>query len=425
MMRKKLFPPERHGWLSAISMALAVLALALLLDACGGGTDVAGVGSGGTGTASGTVSGFGSVIVDGVEYADTRATVQRQDGSGSPQTASLQLGQRVLLVFDGSNTASRIEVQAQLAGPVGSAPDADGWMQVLGQWVRVVQGTADATRSTATVLGGYASASAIASGDPVEVFGAWAWDSRKSAQVLVATRIAQLTAAPALLQLGGVVQGLDSSTGSFRLNAASGTLVQSSALPSDLANGQVVQVWATAAAAASSPVVASRVARAELGVAEVGDAASGQSLRLGGLASQFDASSRTLVVQGTTVQLASSLVLDTATMAALARGEFVSLQVQRVGSTLVASTAQLRNGSAPNGDLGGTTVLIGTTSGIDWSASSLHFSLRGVDVQATASVVDSSCRSLASSARVSVRVQGSVRAPGQPVTASQVVCSAA
>jgi hypothetical protein len=120
------------------------------------------------------------------------------------------------------------------------------------------------------------------------------------------------------------------------------------------------------------------------------------------------------------VELAADVVVDTA---ALARGEFVSLQVQRVGDALVASTASVRNGAAGHNDLGGTNVLMGVTSGIDWSASSLRFSLRGVDVQASAASIDSSCLGVPLASDVAVRVEGKVLAPGQPVTATLVTCS--
>lgn len=409
-------PGMWRGWFNSIAMALAVLVLAALLDACGGGQDVAGVGSGGTGVASGTVSGFGSVIVDGVEYADTNATVQRQDASGLLRNTDVALGQRVRLTYqvgNSVNTAQAIDVVAQLAGPVSAVPDVHGWMQVLGQWVRVVNTTGDSTRSDPTVLAGYSSTHAIASADPVEVFGTWVWDGSKSAYVLVATRIEKLTAMPDPVQLGGVVQSL--SGDGFRLNAPAGTRVQSGALPTGLANGQVVQVWTSAAS--TSPVIASRVLRSEAAVAELG---SQQSLRLSGLATQYDAVARTLVVQGTAVQLAPDVVVDTA---ALARGEFVSLQVQRVGNKLVASAATCRSGSADHGDLGGTKVLKGVTSGIDWTASSVRFTLRGVDVQAATATIASSCRSVALASDVSVRVEGQAQAPGQPVTATQVTCS--
>ena len=105
------------------------------LAGCGGaGSDlVAGVGSGGSGVASGSVSGFGSVIVDGVEYDDASAAHLVENGNGSWVNADVKLGQRVRLVYAGSQVAQRVEVQAQLRGPVGSVVDANGRVQVLGQ----------------------------------------------------------------------------------------------------------------------------------------------------------------------------------------------------------------------------------------------------------------------------------------------------
>jgi Kef-type K+ transport system membrane component KefB len=55
------------------------LVLALLVAGCGGAVGVAGgVGSGGSGVAEGTVSGFGSVLIDGVAYGDAQALVERE-----------------------------------------------------------------------------------------------------------------------------------------------------------------------------------------------------------------------------------------------------------------------------------------------------------------------------------------------------------
>ena len=56
---------------------------------------MAGVGSGGSGVASGTVTGFGSVIVDGVEYDDSGASRQSEDAAGGLVNAPVKLGQQV------------------------------------------------------------------------------------------------------------------------------------------------------------------------------------------------------------------------------------------------------------------------------------------------------------------------------------------
>ena len=72
----------------AFRTTLAGLSLAMLaaLSACNGGgsdtTSTAGVGSGGTGYASGTVTGFGSVVVDGVTIDDRSAAVDVEVSPG-------------------------------------------------------------------------------------------------------------------------------------------------------------------------------------------------------------------------------------------------------------------------------------------------------------------------------------------------------
>jgi hypothetical protein len=69
-----------------ITAALAAFSLAVWLGGCGGG-----VGSGGTGSpmgyAEGSVTGFGSVIVDGTAFDDSRATVQDSSKSETVRRA--------------------------------------------------------------------------------------------------------------------------------------------------------------------------------------------------------------------------------------------------------------------------------------------------------------------------------------------------
>ena len=67
------------GWVRAAFLCLALVA-------CGGcsGVGTSNLLSGvGTGLAEGTVTGFGSVIVDGIEYDDANATIGQDDGTGT------------------------------------------------------------------------------------------------------------------------------------------------------------------------------------------------------------------------------------------------------------------------------------------------------------------------------------------------------
>lgn len=392
-----------------------VLLMTITLAACGAGggtSDVAGVGSGGSGIASGSVSGFGSVIVDGVEYDDTSASRLVEDAGGALVNTAVKLGQRVRVMYGSGLVATQIEVQAQLAGPVSAAPAADGSLTVMGQRVRVITASSDASQSSPTVLEGYVGAGAIAAGDEVEVHGAWVYDSARAEQVLVASRIEKLAAKADPVLLGGVVTAIDGKL--LRLNSASGTQVSASVLPT-LAVGDVVRVWVSRGALALSPAPALRVASLNAAA----DLASGETVSLSGPASEFDPTTRTVVVQGVKVKLPDSAVLDDD---ALARGGFVTLQLSASGSTVMASGVSQRSASV---DLGRTVEVKGVTRGVDWTAAMVSFVLRDTTIQAASTAIDASCKAVAMSADVLVDVRGSLSGTGAVVSATQVTCSTA
>lgn len=386
---------------------------AALLTACGGGggLDVAGVGSGGSGVASGSVTGFGSVIVDGVEYDDSAAARQAEGADGSKSNVAVKLGQRVRVLYAAGQVATQIEVQAQLVGPVTAAPGVDGVLTVLGQRVRVVTGTADATQSSPTVLDGYASAANIAAGDEVEAHGAWAYDSATASNVLVATRIEKRADRPDPVQLGGVVTAIDGTT--LRLNSASGTQIRAASLPT-LAVGDVVRVWANRSALAVSPVLALRVATNSVSA----DLAGNASVSVSGLASHFDPVSRTVEVQGVKVTLPAGVAVDED---ALARGGFVTVKLSGGGSAMPMASAVGQRSSGS--DLGRTVEVKGVTRGVDWSAATVNFVLRSTAIQASSAVIAASCRSVAASSDVLVEVRGTTTGSGAVVSASSVNCS--
>jgi len=181
----------------------AVVLVSSLLLACGGGSSVlSGVGSGGSGIAEGSISGFGSVIVNGVEYDDNNAVSQTEDASGQKTVTTAKVGQRVRVTQSKDGVADTIEILPQLRGPVTSASVDGAYLQVMGQWVRVV--SVSNTSGTATVLDGYSGVGSVARDDAVEVHGVWAQDALKGLPVLVASRIEKVTAPYELLISGQV-----------------------------------------------------------------------------------------------------------------------------------------------------------------------------------------------------------------------------
>ncbi len=402
------------GWARAAFLCLA-------LGACGGGGSVgsnllSGVGTGGSGLAEGTVTGFGSVIVDGIEYDDANATIGQDDGTGTSVNTNLKLGQRVKLTLNADNSVASVAVLPQLVGMAGTAPDASGSLQIMRQWVRLAGSASDPTQSPAAVLAGFGSVG-IAAGDWLEVHGTWVFDNQLAGYVLIASRIEKLAAQPAMLQLSGVVQTLTGST--FRINSVTGLVIQAASLPAGVAVGHWVRVWTTPTAwntLSFNTLQASRIVDGTL----TADLLADQTLRLSGMVANYNAASRTVEVQGTQIQLDPKLQLDEQ---ALARGAFVSLAVQRSNGLLVASSGTQRGTVGTASDLGQSVTLKAITNNMNGSSDPVRLTLRGVSVTAAASTLSASCRLTSPNADVMVEVTGRWSQAANTVLASQVLCT--
>jgi Domain of unknown function (DUF5666) len=218
---------------------LAIAALSLL-GACGGS------GGGGSTTnvtptsqpivSMGTISGFGSVFVNGVEFSTSTANIMIDDRSGSE--SELHVGHVVRVSgridSDGRHgTATSIEFNAAVEGPVQSIDATAGTLVVLGQTVKVSASTSfDDNLQPASLAG-------ISAGMVVEVSG-----FRDANGVIHATRIEAKNATEPF-ELTGEVANLDDAAKHFAI----GTQVvdYSSAQLDDLpggalANGLTVEV---------------------------------------------------------------------------------------------------------------------------------------------------------------------------------------
>lgn len=125
------------------------LLVAVLLGACGGGGRVAGGGTGGTGISMGTVTGFGSVFVNGIEYQTNDATRITVDGAIIPEAEhkqKLDLGMVVKVDATRSRngniwTAKSIEYRSDLIGPAEEVNAATGAIIMLSKTVSVKSNT--------------------------------------------------------------------------------------------------------------------------------------------------------------------------------------------------------------------------------------------------------------------------------------------
>jgi len=203
----------RHGTHIPRGLAAASLAAGLVLAGCGGGGgggDSSAAGGGGTVTAAdttvGAITGFGSIIVNGVRFDDDGAAVS-DDFGNLISSGDLRLGMTVeihgAINDDGTGSASEITLFSELKGPVSDLDAAAGTFSVLGFEV-VTDGE--------TVFEDISGLDALADGDFVEVFGA------RSGNTITASRIEKKDPnTDADVRLRGQVENLDTATTSFTL----------------------------------------------------------------------------------------------------------------------------------------------------------------------------------------------------------------
>ena len=195
---------------------LSVIGAAALVAACGGtaGPNVAGIDRTGAPSAAfayGSISGFGSIIVNGVRYNTSGATFTIDDSPGTE--AELEVGDVVLvegtLSSSGTTgTATSVTFGDNVEGPISAKPDASTLI-VLGQTVRI---TADTSFDDSIVP---ASIDGLAVTDVVEVSGFV--DSNGD---ILATRIELKTPGPGDdFEVTGIVSGHDAGAMTFMINA--------------------------------------------------------------------------------------------------------------------------------------------------------------------------------------------------------------
>ena len=226
MSRLKSSPP----WLRrAAGTWLGLAVLVATLGACGGG-----VGTGGTGGyASGTITGFGSVIVNGVRFDDTRAQVLDGDGAARSRDG-LRLGMTVEVdgtdVGDTSGVATRIRYDSELLGLVDTAVDpATGAFTVLGQ--RVVVDSATVFDES---VGGLA---AVRKGQTLEVYAVF----DPSAASYRATRVGP-AAGSTTPHVRGLVAQADAGARTLRIGDITYSYATASGVPTDLGAGLYVRL---------------------------------------------------------------------------------------------------------------------------------------------------------------------------------------
>lgn len=408
-----------------IGLAVALVAgLLAVLVACGGGS----VGTNGTGSPVlvglnvGTVSGLGSVIVDGTRHDDSAAKTEISRNGTDTDVGDVRLGHRVSLEFGTDTTGARVLQRIELLPSVsGRVSERTGdTIGVLGQTITV---NSNPALGPVTVFESPLSGLAdLQLGDAVEVHALSQRTGTSSTDVrLMATRITRRSALPGV-RVSGMVAALSAVGGgsgrSFRLGALTVQLPSADVLlPQgiELLDGRAVTVFAAESAfdPATLSLGASKVQVMSVGTAGSGSPSATSTLSRAGLVgawtgATFDLDGVGLLVNADTQIMSAGQPLGdgvyvSATAALDSSGRWLATRIERL--TTATAGAELR----------------GTLD--DWSATARTFRLRDtvVTLAPTAQIDLAACRVSALADGLYVELKGSSTAQG--LTATTVVCT--
>lgn len=204
-----------------ISLILAILSPLLFLSSCGDSTSdiLAGGGIGGTGyTSSGTITAFGSVVVNGVTFDTTEAIVSiggQEKGTGNQVVLNyLDIGKVVLVegkgdVESSSGIARRVMYSPNVVGPVSAASD-------IGQKIRMFKILGQTIIANSETIFSSGSLESIREDNLLEVSGLVDDEGRIRATYI--KRIANSYELGAEVEVKGFIQNLDLANKTFQIN---------------------------------------------------------------------------------------------------------------------------------------------------------------------------------------------------------------
>ena len=390
--------------------SLAALALVSAVTACGGGggggSTVSGVNTVGTGSfTSGSISGFGSVIVNGVRFDDSAAAVKEEDGDDARE---LKLGMMVAInssvISAGSTaTASTITFVSELEGAIEPGRTTDSFV-VHGVKVLI-------TKTTVCDVGTTTGCVSLKTGDFVEVFGSFAASTATAPATLTATRI-ELQKAPAFLKLRGAISNLNTANKTFTIGTQTATVTYAAiaaSVPASLTNGLVVRVKVKAAKTPDGLYEAVRIQVPGERKMEDRDEA-----KIEGRITTATDTSKTFSVNGFKVD-ASNASLPAGGTASLVVGVQIEVEGKIVNGVLVANKVKLQ---AENEKPEGNNELHGTPTGLDKTAQT--FTLRGVTVDYSSAKFDKVTLADFSNPKLVIEVKGNLSADGSKVIAKVI-----
>lgn len=383
--------------LSALAVAVVTT---ITLAACGGGggssNSASSGGTAGASSYSGTVSGLGSIVVNGVRFSTTGATTADEDNPDQPFAKAFGLGTTVTVTgtvnSDGvTGTATSVVVHGGVRGQVTAVDVAHNTFTVSGQTVTVDTNTVFDGTTT-----GFGLSTLVANTTFVEVYGVY--DSATG--TVKASRVEEETNA-GVAALGfavkGLVSNLDTTGHTFDLTLRSGVIAHvaytadANVKPTGatLANGADVRILmdqtnANALAAASSGTVNVTATKV---LVKRNKQADGSVAKLQGAILTISSDRNTWTIGDATIDVSQSPELEGVNLATITAGTVVKVKGSFVNGVLVAKSIESDGfeRSQPDGGV----KLFGAVSAVDSTSTPNTFTVQGVKVTMGGSTVGS------------------------------------
>ena len=222
-----------------LQLLAKMLCAAILLTGCGGGGSGSSAGPAKSSFTAGPITGFGSVIINGIRFKSSTASVTNDDDEAQNETdlklgmvAEVEAGEITSDSTGSHGDAKSIHFRSAIIGPVDVIDIPTRLLVVLGQTVDV---------SNTTVFGDSLPNGpySISVGGVLEIYGMLDTNTGH----YVATRI-ESKANAAFFKLRGVVASLDTTAHTFMIGGETMSFANlpPDQVPSDLANGLLVYV---------------------------------------------------------------------------------------------------------------------------------------------------------------------------------------
>ncbi|MGH8276185.1 MAG: DUF5666 domain-containing protein, partial [Steroidobacteraceae bacterium] len=318
-----------------ISITVATVSVALAVACSSGAPSTSASGSGMMPVmATGTITGFGSIFVNGVHFQTSSATI-RKNGVVVDQS-QLAVGEiaRVKGSTDAAGDmgeADSVDVDESVVGPIATIDTMNSLLTVLGQMVKINTGTSFSSDIQPADITGLKVADVIRVSGLID-----------SSGDIVATRI-ERNGSGSPLQVLGTVSSLDATAHTFNIHAL--VVNYSSADVTGFtggapSNGDLVEAQGTMFASATTTLTATHVARVESDQEEAGD---DRTLEREGLITRF-ASATDFDVAGKPVTTTSTTMYRNGSVSDLALNVKVEVEgTLNSSNVLVASVVEFHH----------------------------------------------------------------------------------